>query len=333
MKIDSVRLLKKEFVHQLRTGETLSPRVVGRAKAATERHLTSDAPPESPRAGGVAVGITPTEKPGEFGIGVQVQEDNAETRRVVHHLTSYFSHDLVVQYVGSVRPLHADKVRPLVPGLSVGHQLVTAGTLGAFVRIAGHSGVHALSNNHVLAACNRGRLGDPILQPGPLDLGTFNDRIGALSAVVDLREGDASANVTDVAACEIDEALAAALDVSFPYGVTGYIDPEQGLPVKKIGRTTGETDGSILMFEIENLWVDYGDPLGVLTFDNQIAIQGRDGELFSDGGDSGSLVFSVDPPAGVGLLFAGSDTGPQGPVTYANPLDLALGQIHATLAF
>ncbi|WP_406406322.1 hypothetical protein [Streptomyces sp. NBC_01643] len=333
MKLDSARLLKKEFIHQLRTGEALSPRAVGRASAATERHLTSDAPPESPCAGGVAVGITPTEKPGEFGIGVQVQEKNAETQRVVRHLTSNFPHDLVVQYVGRVRALHADKVRPPVPGVSVGHPLVTAGTLGAFVEIAGRPGIHALSNNHVLAACNRGRVGDPILHPGPIDLGTFNDRIGALSAVVDLREGDASVNVTDVAACEIDGALADALDVCFPYGVTGVIDPEQGLAVKKIGRTTDETDGSILMFEIENLWVDYGEPLGALTFDNQIAIQGRDGGLFSDSGDSGSLVFSVDPPAGVGLLFAGSEVGPKGAVTYANPLGLALEQIHATLAF
>ncbi|MFE2559532.1 hypothetical protein ACFXGT_26560 [Streptomyces sp. NPDC059352] len=333
MKLDSARLLKKEFLHQLRTGEPLSRLASGRPMAAMSRHLNPDVPPESPKGGGVAVGIVPRENPDEFVIGVQVQDENDETRRVVRYLTSELSQDVVVQYVGRVRPLHVDRVRPPVPGVSVGHPLVTAGTLGAFVEIARRPGVYAVSNNHVLAACNRGAPPDPILQPGPIDDGRLRDKIGMLSASIPLLSAEAGVNIVDVAVCEIDEDVAKGLDLSFPYGVTTLEEPEQGMIVRKIGRTTDETEGSVLMFEIENLWVDYGAPVGLARFDDQIAIQGHNGVPFSEGGDSGSLIFTVDPPAGVGLLFAGSDTGPGGkPLTYANPLALALEQIHATLA-
>ncbi|MEW1914191.1 hypothetical protein AB0442_38220 [Kitasatospora sp. NPDC085895] len=333
MKLDSARSLKKEFLHQLRTGEPLAHRVAAGPMAVVERkNLSFGAPPQAPSAGGVAVGIAPTSKEGGYSLGIQVQDQNEETRRVVHYLTDMAHDEAVVQFVGRVRPLYTGKARPLVPGVSIGHPLVTAGTLGAFVHVAGSTDVHALSNNHVLAASNRGSSGDPILQPGPYDHGTAADKIGELGVVVELLT---TPNAVDAATCAIDKTLADVLDLTFPYGVTGLAEPEEGLAVKKIGRTTDETNGMILMFELENLWVDYGEPLGVLTFDNQISILGQDGDRpFSEGGDSGSLVFSVDPPAAVGLLFAGSESGPGGnPVTYANPLSPVLEQIHATLAF
>src|SRR5213075_551885 len=48
--------------------------------------------------------------------------------------------------------------RPAPMGFSIGHPLITAGTIGA--RVANSSGVFVLSNNHVLAASNDGHIGD-----------------------------------------------------------------------------------------------------------------------------------------------------------------------------
>ena len=59
------------------------------------------------------------------------------------------------------------RLETLPPGISSGHEKVTAGTSGAFVydRKSSHRGV--LSNRHVLAFSNDARPGDPIVQPGP----------------------------------------------------------------------------------------------------------------------------------------------------------------------
>ena len=72
---------------------------------------------------------------------------------------------------------------------------------------------------------------------------------------------------------------------------------------------------------------------GVVRFDDQIEIQGTDGP-FSQGGDSGSLVFTEgDGARAVGLLFAGSDTGGSGGggLTYINPITVVLGSLDAEL--
>jgi len=63
--------------------------------------------------------------------------------------------------------------RPIIPaGVSIGHAMVTAGTLGAVVRDNDTGQALLLSNNHVMANSNDTNLGDAILQPGRIDLGT-----------------------------------------------------------------------------------------------------------------------------------------------------------------
>jgi hypothetical protein len=60
--------------------------------------------------------------------------------------------------------------RPVRCGVSVGHIDITAGTLGAVVeRGGGDEERYLLSNNHVLANSNEAEVGDPILEPGPVD--------------------------------------------------------------------------------------------------------------------------------------------------------------------
>jgi hypothetical protein len=70
--------------------------------------------------------------------------------------------------------------RPVPIGISSGHPLVTAGTIGARVKDDGGN-VYALSNNHVYANQNDADIGDSILQPGTFDGGSDpEDKIGEL---------------------------------------------------------------------------------------------------------------------------------------------------------
>jgi len=80
------------------------------------------------------------------------------------------------------------KWRPCPGGVSVAHYLVTAGTLATRVYDVATGRKLFLSNNHVLAATNRGRSGDPILQPGPYDKGKLpDDQLGVLERFIELK--------------------------------------------------------------------------------------------------------------------------------------------------
>jgi len=76
--------------------------------------------------------------------------------------------------------------RPCPGGYSVGHRLITAGTFGILVRRGTAPGFYICSNNHVLANSNEAAIGDWVLQPGPYDGGQDGDRIGSLSAYVQI---------------------------------------------------------------------------------------------------------------------------------------------------
>jgi len=87
-------------------------------------------------------------------------------------------------------PAYRDKQRPVMPGISVGHYAITAGTIGAIVEVDGD--VMLLSNNHVFADENDAGLGDAIIQPGKYDGGDDGDRIGTLYNYVPLTFTDQS---------------------------------------------------------------------------------------------------------------------------------------------
>lgn len=77
--------------------------------------------------------------------------------------------------LGDLFQSRTSRIRPAVPGISIGHYLVTAGTFGAVV-YDGDGEPVILSNNHVLANASNGtdlraKLNDPVLQPGPIDGG------------------------------------------------------------------------------------------------------------------------------------------------------------------
>ena len=225
------------------------------------------------------------------------------------------------------------RTRPLVPGLSVAHPAVTAGTLGALVLVGGRPGV--LSNSHVLADSGRAALGDAMLQPAPYDGGDVGrDRIGELVAHGALSTD--RPNAVDVAAGVLDDPGLAGENV-VP-GLTGPMrlrgvtdDPPADDRVGKIGRTTGWTTGRVTAVELDGVQVAFDS--GVLVFDGLVEVEGEGALPFSRGGDSGSTVYTLGEGLALGLLFAGGETGGsngQG-LTFACPFSAALAAVGATL--
>ncbi|WP_299034826.1 hypothetical protein [uncultured Pseudokineococcus sp.] len=217
--------------------------------------------------------------------------------------------------------------RPLRPGLSVAQRAVTAGTIGAFVVLAGDERRYVLSNNHVLADSDRAAPGSEVLQPGSADGGTAADVVGDLAVALPLQL--ATPNVADAALARLADDVD--VEALYPVGAIATTAPaDDDLVVEKVGRTTGLTRGVVTAVELDGVAVGY--PGGAVVFDDQIEVTGSAG-AFSAGGDSGSLVYDPVARAAVGLLFAGSERGgPAGTgLTFCNPVDRVLEALGARL--
>src|SRR6266545_3778058 len=211
------------------------------------------------------------------------------------------------------------KIRPAPGGVSIGHFLITAGTLGATAHRRGRPVI--LSNNHVLANANDGHPGDLILQPGPADGGRTQDAIGRLTeralgpalAAAGLglkRLPSGRANLVDAAIAEPISVDVVAAEILGIGRVAGTVDASIGMRVRKSGRTTSTTEGRISALDAV-VEVDYGGKTAI--FRQQIV-----SDILSRGGDSGSLVVD-ERNRSVGLLFAGDET-----TTLINPIGAVL---------
>jgi len=225
-----------------------------------------------------------------------------------------------------------DRWRPAPGGVSIGHENITAGTLGCLVKKKGE--IFILSNNHVLAASNEGSIGSAILQPGKYDGGSLKDRIATLTEFVEIKwlggEGcgiskalASAANIAARAAASksrlqairqeeafnlVDAAIARPiqdesvmneiLDIGIPSGGLN-LTPELGLQIQKSGRTTEITQDEVIQIDV-TAQVQYGEGK-IALFEDQIMA----GPMSSPG-DSGSIVLDMQKNL-VGLLFAGSD--------------------------
>ena len=204
--------------------------------------------------------------------------------------------------VGEIEALgYRAKVRPAVPGYSIGHYKITAGTFGCLVRDRCCRGIYILSNNHVLANSNAASYGDPILQPGRYDGGVNpRDVIAKLYRFIPIRFNDPQKyNLVDAALArptDMRNVIASIAALGIPRGVE---EARPGMEVTKSGRTTGTTSGKVRGVNV-TIRVGYG-PGKIGYFRNQILTN-----AMSQGGDSGSLLLSKKDRKAVGLLFAGS---------------------------
>src|ERR1043166_3706013 len=275
----------------------------------------------------IAIGIAAREGAG-FRLAVRLQRAELYKGEHVEAMRRAARGELDVVFVGPLQkrqgtatPWYQSRNRPLRIGSSIAHFHVTAGTLGCFVKDReGGATRLILSNNHVLADENQAALGDPILQPGPYDHGSNPaDAVGALVRFVQLRT--ATSNVVDCAISSVNAGIEIDAKTLTGIGALNGLGalPTGGVPVAKVGRTSGVTRGLVTAFELDNVVVEYD--IGDLRFDNQIEIEGQGNDPFSAGGDSGSLIVNEQNQA-IALLFAGGDLGGSNGrgLTYANPL-------------
>lgn len=199
------------------------------------------------------------------------------------------------------------RVRPVMGGFSVGHYKITAGTIATCVYdLKPFPGIpkkyYILSNNHVLANSNHASLGDPILQPGPVDGGSVpSDIVARLSRYIPIK----FRTPTYIPLNYVDAAIAEGdfhnlnRDIYW-IGIVQQVksNPRVGDLVEKTGRTTNFTTGRIIALHA-TIDVNYGGGR-LARFTDQIVTSNM-----SAPGDSGSLVCDIKEGA-VGLLFAGS---------------------------
>ena len=232
------------------------------------------------------------------------------------------------------------KLRPAPLGYSVGHPLITAGTIGARVLNPSNQ-VLLLSNNHVLANSNDASIGDPILQPGPADGGVAADEIGTLHAFQAINFAGGNNTIDAALALTNATVLSNSTPSDDGYGMPaaqiwgdgnsdGAFDNKNALlnqPVQKYGRTTRLTNGVVtginatitVCYEVLFIFC-----LKAATFVDQLVIEPGG---FSLGGDSGSLIVTYDANRNpVALLFAGSTEQ-----TIANRIDLVLNNFNVRI--
>lgn len=335
MELDSVRGLKATLRQSV-----ISPLATSLALKSFELQAgpTAGLPAAPPT---IALGVS--HAPGgknQFVLAVRIQKRGLENSPQLESIKKQAKGEIDVQFIGvptkrAAIPWTQETARPLKIGISIGHYKITAGTLGGFVRSRDDGSVLILSNNHVLANENKGKKGDPVLQPGADDGGRNpEDKVGELLRFVSLkREGT---NLVDCALATIDSSVEYDTRTLTGMGeLAGLGDAilAEDDAVRKLGRTTVKTDGRVTAFELDDVVVQFNT--GLLRFDNLVEIEGAgDDTPFSLKGDSGSLIVDADRRA-VGLLFAGGDQGGTNGkgLTYANPLRTVLDALKVDLAF
>lgn len=225
--------------------------------------------------------------------------------------------------------------RPARSGISIGHAATSAGTLGGLVRDRETGAVAILSNNHVLANSNQGAIGDAILQPGAADGATDpDDRIATLARFVEIDFAADSENHVDGAIAtpiEPDGSQVAwntrDIGAETPARVRSLGELDMGLAVQKTGRSTEHTEGFVHSL-FAAVRVQYGSFGSGVFVDQIIVSQPPEAPRFSDGGDSGSLVYDSDRRC-LGLLFAGGEaTANDAATTVINPIGHVLSELN-----
>jgi endonuclease G len=202
------------------------------------------------------------------------------------------------------------RIDPIQPGASVGHVLVTAGTIGAIVYDKADGTPYVLSNWHVLHG-SKGALGEVVVQPGPHDDNRIErNRLGTL---VRSHLGVAG----DCAIATIEDRRFDPASIELGASVEEIGEPELGDKVVKSGRTTGVTHGIVRRVDTIAK-INYGGAVGQQQIgcfeigpdERNRAVNGQ----ISMGGDSGAAwVFkSANGKPGkvlAGLHFAGEGAG------------------------
>lgn len=207
------------------------------------------------------------------------------------------------------------KYRPIKGGATIANSnvcnpssdLCPTGTLAGFPFDSNGRQV-LLSNNHVLSMnfnppwYYKGSKGDSIIQPGFRDGGnTDTDVIATLENSIEIKM-DGSPNTVDAGYAIINNGIQFNETDLCNTNISGKksVEPIIGMKVKKAGRTTGCTTGTITALDVSGSVQYY--PGGLAYFVDQVRI-----DLPLNSGDSGSLIVTENNEP-VCLLYS---SGPQ----------------------
>lgn len=216
------------------------------------------------------------------------------------------------------REVFAERVRPAMPGASIGHPDGGTGTFGCLVRERDNEhDLFLLSNAHVVADDGCAHPGDPILQPSPADGGSVeHDTIAEFTRAHPFAFDAAGFPNT------MDAAIARVLDPRsvdpLPRTLERLIGGlarvlRRGMEVQKVGRTSDHTVGLTLDVDFR-FQMPYKKPghrsdffgreghaeRGMAGFRDQVLCT-----RFTEQGDSGAAVLNRRGHL-LGLHFAGS---------------------------
>ncbi len=282
-------------------------------------------------AGGLYTSPNAIPDPADVSITATLQSDSTQTASASCTLNA-----------GGAGPNQQGQGFPIKLGSSGGNknnissQFCCSGTLGALVSRGGKQFI--LSNNHVLADTDAGKVGDVITQPGLVDNNcdpgagvatltqwtTLKNPGG--TAVADAALAQVTSGAVDPAGAilQLGSVSGGTADAAPPASTTE--DPVIGMTVAKSGRTTGLECSTITSTNV-SVSVQYEDTCGsttgpVVTYSNQVEI---DSTTFSDAGDSGSLIVDSQTAEPVALLFAGGSGA-----TIGNPINTVLQNLADT---
>jgi hypothetical protein len=315
--------------------DELERRLMGGPVSAVAAALSDEEPYNPNNVVGVGIGekVTNGRPTGRLAVKVLVKEKQSEESVSSEALvpSSIGGTETDVEESGEIRAqMFTARRRPAPCGVSIGNcNMIMAGTLGCLVTRSQQ--LFILSNNHVMALVNTSPLNAGIPQPGRLDGGVCApDIIARLSQFVPINFAPAANNLVDAAIAQTNPALVnrrilrlgGVLQAIAP----GIAAPVVNLQVQKSGRTTQYRRGVI---DVVNLTINvsYAPLGGVARFVQQFRVRGQGG-IFSDRGDSGSLITTFPQNQPVGLLFAGNAANN---MTFANPIRTVLAAFGVTI--
>lgn len=265
--------------------------------------------------------------------------------------------ETIVRDFGSIKAHNSedqfkDSHRPLRGGASFGYEEETTGTLG-MTFIDEKNRIFLLSNNHVIGDTNSGRIGGRLNQPAFSDCGEDQCYCGTLERYVELNfkdnpisstnglfskitsffnrlfgggkksgviEVNGNVNKVDCALGELAGCSTVLNNVIELGEIQGIREPELGMNIKKVGRTSGVTEGRIIQMDA-TLHVNFSFGRKAI-FEDQIITT-----PISEPGDSGSVVLDEDNYL-IGLLFSGSEK-----VSVMNKIDLVFDALNVNPKF
>jgi endonuclease G, mitochondrial len=201
-------------------------------------------------------------------------------------------------------PARKIAVNPIVPGVSIGHRTISAGTAGCVAYDVSTGAPYVLSNWHVLSGPS-GNPGDQIVQPGAYDDNRVDRNVvGRL-----VRSHLGIAGDCAIASIEYRRLLPEIMGLQVP--VTRIGEAELGDRVVKSGRTTDVTYGIVNRIHV-TVRIDYEEAgakeIGCFEIGPDPEHPALNGEI-SMGGDSGSAWMAVSRDKAtdmmLGLHFAG----------------------------